>query len=454
MQLCCGVIAPNSTPTLALFSHNERRRLSVRARRMETLMRTISFVLSALFVLSIASTDSRSDSPSQSAAPIAIPSGVVFEEIDRYDIERLSRIMTEELVASGFADKAPNTFGPPTTAVRLYRVTYPSVVPEQYNRPTIASGLVAIPESMHPSHAIVCYQHGTVFSKSEVPSNPEQSMETRLMIAQFAGQGYIVVAADYFGKGVSIEPDSYLVKWSTQQACTDMLLTAKAFLRAKSIEPGPLFLSGWSQGGWATLVLLQHLEAVGADVIAAATASAPVDVYTTVSRWINNPQPIDTPWLTGCAAIQICAQDAYLQPGLVDLAYKPEYVEVVRAMHANRIGWSEFSKRVPRLVRDMLRPEFVETGWQGDTDYWRRLQDANGYRWRSRTPMRCYFGEVDEVVPVYIAKLPEGFQTTVGGAATEAISAGPKADHRGTFLFAVAHEKAWFDALLAKRANQ
>ena len=48
---------------------------------------------------------------------------------------------------------------------------------------------------------MISYQHGTVYGKQEVPSFPDQSPETQLMIAQFAGQGYIVIGADYFGMG-------------------------------------------------------------------------------------------------------------------------------------------------------------------------------------------------------------------------------------------------------------
>ncbi len=381
--------------------------------------------------------------------PIEIPSGVQVELIGTWDVARLDRIMTDELVASGFSDQRETRFGPARTAVRLYRMTYPSVIPEQHNRPTVASGLVAIPvEPLKPA-PIVSYQHGTVFSKSEVPSSPEESMETRLMVAQFAGQGYVVVAADYFGKGRSPEGDSYLVEGSTQQACVDMLFGAQSLLRQMGIEAGPLFLAGWSQGGWATLVLLQQLEALGAPVRAAATASAPTDIYTTVSRWINNPQPIDTPWLTGVMAIEIGAQETYQLPGLVDVAIKPEYAQACRDLYANRIGWPEFSKQVPKLVRDMLRPEFVASSAQGESDYWQRLQAEHGYRWRSHTPLRCYYGERDEVTPVYIATLPAGFQKIVGGGPTEAINAGATADHRGTFLFAVADQKKWFDGMIA-----
>jgi pimeloyl-ACP methyl ester carboxylesterase len=380
---------------------------------------------------------------------VAIPSGVTVEPIATWDQARLERIMTTELVENGFGVAGCFPHQAPTTGVRLYRMTYPSVIPELHNRPTVATGLVAIPEKPLPGTPIVCYQHGTVFSKDEVPSNPENSTETRLMVAQFAGHGYVVVAADYFGKGGSAEGDSYLVKASTQQACVDMLFTAKALLGAMGIAPGPLFLSGWSQGGWATLVLLQHLESLGAPVAATATASAPCDVYTTVSRWINNPQPIDTPWLTGVCALQLNAQEHYLQPGLVDVAIKPQYVQACRDLYANRIGWPEFSTRVPKLVRDMLTPAFVESSRMAESDYWRRLQDAQGYRWRACTPIHVYWGAKDEVVPPFIAQLPEGFQRIVGGAPTQAIPAGDEADHRGTFLFAARHQKAWFDGILS-----
>jgi hypothetical protein len=72
-----------------------------------------------------------------------------------------------------------------------------------------------------------------VFDRSQVPSNPDASMETRLVLAAFAAQGYIVNGADYFGRGQSDLPDSYLVRQSTQQANLDMLLAARDFLAAR-----------------------------------------------------------------------------------------------------------------------------------------------------------------------------------------------------------------------------
>ena len=94
--------------------------------------------------------------------------------------------------------------------IDLYKVSYDSIIPEQGDKPTKAYGLLALPKGRSSSSMpMISYQHGTVFGKHEVPSyafsdqvNPV-SYETRLMVAQFASQGYIVIAADYFGMGDS-----------------------------------------------------------------------------------------------------------------------------------------------------------------------------------------------------------------------------------------------------------
>ena len=49
---------------------------------------------------------------------------------------------------------------------------------------------------------------------------------------------------------------------------------------------------------------------------------------------------------------------------------------------------------------------------------------------------------------VGLGRLPMNFQQSIGNNKVEAISAGPKATHRGTFVYAVAEQKKWFDALL------
>ncbi len=154
-----------------------------------------------------------------------VNSGVKYQLTGEYSVERLNKILTSELAEfSSFPMKYPAA----KNAVKLYKVIYNTVIPEDNNRPVQVSGLIAVPEVASTMLPVVSYQHGTVFSRYEVPSCIEKSMETRLIVARFAGQGYIVIAADYIGKGVSAEPDSWLVKESTAQACLDMLLASRA----------------------------------------------------------------------------------------------------------------------------------------------------------------------------------------------------------------------------------
>ena len=388
----------------------------------------------------------------------SVTSGVRFQYIKTFDIKKLNSILSQELEAflatstagpKAFADSFP----PASCAVKLYRVAYNSVIPELGNRPTMASGLVAIPENGLDSMPVVMYQHGTVFSKYEVPSVPDSSSETRIMIARFAAQGYIVIAADYFGRGLSDLPDSYLVNRSTQQACVDMLAAAKAVLASKKIKTGPFFISGWSQGGWATMTFLHKLESLDITVTAAATASAPVDIAVTMNRWLNNYQPVDAVYLPACVALQVLAQEYYLrQNGLAESAIRPEYLQASRNLYSNNINWTTFRKLTRDKLQDFMKPEFMASGDIGDSPYWQTLEQSQAYRWRSHTPLKNYYGGLDEVVPTYIATLPEAFHKVLGCGPTKAVYAGDKADHRATFIYAVLHQKPWFDGFLQKSA--
>jgi len=174
-----------------------------------------------------------------------LPAGVAYELIGEYDKARLDKVLGDELQtflgeSQVRGEYTGNTFPPARNAVKLYRVRYPSVVPEFGNRPTVASGLVAIPQTGNEAGSrtmpVVSYQHGTVFDKDAVPSRPERSSETRIMIARFAAQGYVVIGADYFGRGDSDLPDSYLVKGSTQQATFDMLGAARDVLKDLGVK--------------------------------------------------------------------------------------------------------------------------------------------------------------------------------------------------------------------------
>ncbi|MFD1330449.1 alpha/beta hydrolase family protein [Methylopila musalis] len=369
--------------------------------------------------------------------------GLEFELFDTWSVEKLNSILSQDFPKFAGIDVA---YTPAQNAVRLYRVSYDSVVPEQGNRPIRTSGLIAIPDVAATTLPLVSYQHGTVYGKEEVPSTPEHSPETQLMIAQFAAQGYIVIGADYFGMGTSSEPEGYMVKASHQQATVDMLFAAQPIIKELGFATDDLFLAGWSQGGFVTTALLEKLEEIGVPVAAAATASAPIDLAAEMNGILYFPREIDAAWIgTTFILSSFAFENYYNVPGLAASLIKPEHYEVARAAYMRE----PFDVAdVPTTLEDLLRPEYFEPNYFKSSTYGRLMADTQAYRRVITVPMRNYYGDTDEAIPVGVARLAMTYQQSLGSGnnIVEAISTG-ETDHRGTYAKAVPEWKIWFDTL-------
>ncbi|WP_208995894.1 alpha/beta hydrolase family protein [Pannonibacter tanglangensis] len=376
-----------------------------------------------------------------SAAPVAIGGGISYQLIGRWDVDKLNQILTKDTPAfAGITE----TYTPATNAVRLYRVTYPSVIPERNSRPTVATGLVAVPEIAATALPLVSYQHGTVYGKQEVPSYPDQSPETQLMIAQFAGQGYLLIGADYFGMGASTEQEGYMVKASHQQATTDMLTASRAVLADMKLSDTGLYLAGWSQGGFVTMAMLEKLERDGVPVKATATASAPLDVFAALNGFLNFPRQNDAVWVNSLFILSSFSFETYYGiPGLARSLFTDDTYELAKKAYLRE----PFDPAaIPTDLKKLIRPEYFDAQFFAASAYGRLIAETQAYRWVIRTPVRNYYGEADEAITVGVAKMAETWQRAMGAGnpMAEAVSTGPTS-HRGTFARAVPQWKVWFD---------
>jgi hypothetical protein len=333
--------------------------------------------------------------------------------------------------------------------VRLYKIAYTSVVPEMNNKAVTAYGLVAIPDNVQPGAPILSYQHGTVWSHEWSPSNPDGSIETQFVISQFASQGYIVISADYFGVTPGSDlPNSYCVKNSTVQACSDMLKASKVFLQQKNITPGKLFLHGWSQGGYSTDVFLKHLQEQNAPVAAVVTASGPSDPYTFVKKLATETPITEAPYAVGIISSIVVAFDAYkLSEGYARAAIKPEYYDAAVKFHALEMGYQEFFSKIPLRFDSLYTQQFLDDAQAGTEPFWRALKEADGCSFQVRCPYRAYYSNVDEYIFAEVSRKLADYQKNFAGSNAEAIDAGPKADHRSVYLVSLINAKPWFDSL-------
>ncbi len=405
---------------------------------MPMILRALAFAVLALSFVLI-----NKPAVAQDKGRIRVSSDVQYEFIGRWDADKLNTILT---------DDTPKFFGVAVrytaakNAVKLYRVTYSSVVPERGNKPIAATGLVAVPDIAGTSFPMVSYQHGTVYGKQEVPSFPDQSPETQLMLAQFAGQGYIVIGADYFGMGLSKEPEGYMVKASHQQATYDMLLASRAVLADLKLSNTKLFIGGWSQGGFITMAFLEKLEAAGVKIDAAATASAPVDVQVVLNGFLSFPRKNDAAWVNSLFILSSFAfENYYGVPGLSRSLFNDEYYDLARRAYLRE----PFNVAdVPTDLHKLIKPDYFNAQFFAESAYGKLVAQTQAYRWVIKSPVRNYYGEADEAIAVGVGQLAMTYQRAMGNGnpVIEAVSTGQTL-HRGTYATAVPQWKKWFDGL-------
>jgi hypothetical protein len=383
---------------------------------------------------------------SQNTKFIEVSPTVRYQYLGTYDVTKLTNILKKDVPS---IIETNVSYTDPKNAVKLYRVEYNSIVPEQNNRPTVASGMIAIPATGAKSMPLISYQHGTIYGNMGVPSTPDNSWETQLMIAQFGGQGYVVIGADYFGLGMSKEKDSYIVINSQVQASYDMYEAAKVILAKEGISVTDFFISGWSQGGVITLAFLQKLEASHVKVKAAGTAAGQNDGFVLTNGYLSHPRKIDAPWVSCLFILTAFSFEEYYQiPGLARGFFTDEQYETAKRVYMKdtTLEYKDF----PFDLHKLIRPEYFDPAYFQQSAYGKLLSNVCPYRFDMKTPVRMYYGDIDQCLPIELARLAYNWQKAIGNDKMEVFSCGPDATHRITYGRAVLEWKKWFDSLKEK----
>ena len=391
---------------------------------------------------------------------------------------------------------------PATYAVDVYRVAFRSSIPEEQGRYTTAYGIAAVPVNEDPYGQftpitgpvpVVEWQQPTVFdltnsapsqafSCGAVPTCATQAenVPPRINIAQFGGQGYAVFLPDPFGLGNSVERYAYQLVGSAAQWSTDMLEAGQALLSARDMGQSELFLGGWSAGGNEASAFLQSLQSQGQTVSGTMIASSPMALNATLSNAIFNPRfytPQETGnavWLNVAIGFSSLSQGGFSGQPTAGLDLMGQYYDAARRLYTMQYDTVEFgsdfpgdpatqgvkvyytdvdgSEQVeflPYTLTDLIVPKYSSSEAAFQTSAYAGLMTANrtgDVLWTS--PVRLNYGAQDEVMPVSLGRLVYDEQLALGNQDIE-FSIIDSANHRGTYLAAVANALAWFNSINA-----
>jgi hypothetical protein len=335
--------------------------------------------------------------------------------------------------------------------VRPYAVRYRT--PGVDGALTTASGAVYLPVGAPGAVPVLAYQHGTVTARASVPSSLAQD-EGRLYGAAYGSDGFAVVLPDYLGLGTSDAPFHPYLHVATQaSAAVDLLRAARALAAREgaALDPGSLYLTGYSQGGAAAQGLHRALErdhAAEFPVRASAPMSGPYDLSGTARGLLAaDPAYLSSVLYTAYLAASM-TRTYQLTPRLAEVLVPP-VAAAADALLAGTVRLGQLAA-LPGRPRAALQPALLAAlAADAAHPFWRALGDNDVLDWAPRAPVRLYFGGADRDVPPANAATAESRMRAAGAANVAAVSVGAALDHGGAVLPATLAGKRFIDSVRA-----
>ncbi len=321
-------------------------------------------------------------------------------------------------------------------AIDLYRMNYRLTRPDGKVVPL--SGLLALPRGL-VSRRLVSFQHGTTTTRSAVPSKPDGTGIATAIV--FAGNGYSLVVPDYPGLGDSPGRHPYYVADAIGPAIVGMLEAAE---QLQTVPKTAVFLSGFSEGAWASLAALRILQNHRAPVLGSALVAGAYDLRrTSLTASMNARSSAHSLYL----AYAVWGQAEYYGHAL-DTVLTPAYAQLVEHLFDGATP-QEILSALPANPRQIFAQSFLDAYDHGAPHWFLDTLAANSLvDITPRSPLRFYYGSADsEVSPQESLNAARGM--SLRGTDVNATNVGP-VGHDASMLQAAPLILAWLGELEAK----
>jgi pimeloyl-ACP methyl ester carboxylesterase len=283
--------------------------------------------------------------------------------------------------------------------VVIYKVTYQT----EYKGSSItASGIVVLPET-DDQIGMVSFQHGTIASQAEAPSNLPLNNTQLILYAALSSTGFITVVPDFIGFGESNEVfHPYYVEEATSRAVVDNIQAARELAAQNDVNFNQkLFLAGYSQGGYATMATHKFIEEnalSGFDLVASFPASGGYDVKG-VQEYFFAQDTYSDPFYIAFVAQSYKSFYDWNTP-LSDFFQEP-YATSIPSLFNGTNTAGTINANLTDIIPDLLQPHML-ANIDTDPKYADLVTAFNENSlldWTPSIPMYMYHGDADITVP-------------------------------------------------------
>jgi len=355
-------------------------------------------------------------------------------------------------VLSGFGLSAKND-------IAYYNVQY--TMNNLSGRQDTVSGIYICPTNVDPTSQFptLVYQHGTTDTKFDVPTTAQPGQDLPYL---YATQGYAVLAPDFLNMGVDQEGFHPYVHARTEaMAAIQMMEAMKADPIYADLVNSQLFLTGYSQGGHASMALHEILieEYPDVEVTAAAHMSGPYSLSDVMLNEVALSReafgaPGFMPYTLG--SYQAVYGNIY---GDLSEVFKPDFVAPVQAFidgyETGAVGLSVLNQQLidglAAAGNDSMTVELFPASYVADLranpNHPLRiaLRDNDTYDFINPTPTRLYYCLGDDQVNPQNSPFAADTMTALGAPNTVAVEVGLTLNHGECVVPAVSQGVAFFE---------
>ena len=321
----------------------------------------------------------------------------------------------------------------------LYRVTYET--PDIHGELDTASGLFIYPVAGETlAFPMLIYQHGTVGSRYDVPSELAGGYELALF---WAGVGYATTAADYLGLGTARGFHPYVHSETEASAAIDMHVAVKAYCEENNLfVNNQLFITGYSQGGHGAAAAQLKIQEEYQGILNI-TASAPMSGPYNISGVMRDLMLGDDEYFfVAYAPYSVLSynleyqvfddvNEIFKEPaaGWIQQFYDEEID--LGDLNQNLINWlvSNFGGSIPRYMFKDSIITIIET--EPDHPINQALRSNDLHNWAPEDPTRLYYCTADDQVPFMNSVVAQDTMQALGATNLLAIDVASNEDHGG-----------------------
>ncbi len=309
---------------------------------------------------------------------------------------------------------------------------------------TIASGALMIPQG-GSNLPLVSIQHGTETKDNLVASVSPLNSTEGIVGLIMASMGYLVVVPDYLGFGVSNIMHPYTHAKSLIPSVIDLMRAGRTYSSQHQITlDGRIFLTGYSEGGYATLATQRAIELEYSqefNLTAVAPLAGPYDLNGMMQTLFQTGQYNHTAYI---AYILTAYNSIYGWNGLNDFFNVPYSTRVQNLFDGSKT-FGEVLNQLPATFSELMNSNFVNNVNNGsEIDFISAMQENTLLDWKPEAPINFFHGDADDISP-YQHALTAVERLTANGGTNIQLTTIPGGTHENSGPVAIVGAIQWFE---------